>query len=110
MLYEYLKRIKNNRKLFILFVFYKIFNFVLICMLVRWLKNVLELLGIRNFIVYFFCGIFVLVVYLLGVLIKEIMDVVNWFLLKIFFKFYYKEVNIVGCDIDGYFVNIVLNR
>lgn len=44
-----------------------------------------------------------------GVSIKKIMNAANWSLSKTFFKFYYKGVNIAGCDTDGQFANSVLN-
>lgn len=109
-LHEYLKRTKNNRKSSTLFVSYKTFNPVSTCTLARWLKNVLELSGIRNFTAHSFRGTSASVAYSSGVSIKEIMDAANWSSSKTFFKFYYKEVNIAGCDTDGNFVNTVLNR
>lgn len=44
------------------------------CTLARWLKNVLELSGIRNLTAHVFCGTSALVAYLSGLSIKEIMD------------------------------------
>lgn len=73
-------------------------------------ENVLERSGIRNFTAHSFRGTSASVAYSSGVSIKEIMDAANWSSSKTFFKFYYKEVNIAGCDSDGHFANTVLNR
>lgn len=108
-LHEYLKRTKNNRKSSTVFVSYKTFIPVSTCTLARWLKNVLELSGIRNFIAHSFRGTSASVANSSGVTIKEKMDATNWSSSRTFFKFYIKEVNIAGCDTDRHFANSVSN-
>lgn len=77
MLHEYLKRTKNNKKSSTLFVSYKPFNPVSTCTPARWLKNVPELSGIKNFTAHSFRGTSASVAYSSGVSIKEIADAAN---------------------------------
>lgn len=68
-LWYYLEKIKDLRKMSKLLVLFKIYDEILICIVVWWLKEILKKVGIdeKVFLVYFYRSVFILVVFVRGV-------------------------------------------